>query len=248
MRCIRGVLLFLLLACAFKAFPQSSPESPSYSRKNTFGIAAEYSNDSSHILLGNAEQRKLLSFGADYSRRLWMNRIVNWQYLAELRPILFESDPVTKETDTITSPPPVATFTLESTQIGDCQPASISYSRVIDGVTYSGTIVDTCTRRWTFGQGLSPVGSQFNFLPFHRIQPVFSFLGGYMFSTKPIPTAVSGSWNFTFEIGAGVEIYRYKNRSIRAEYFVHHISNAFTADSNPGIDNGVLKIVYSFGR
>jgi hypothetical protein len=245
---IRCVALLWLLAFSLPTLAQSSAGSAVYSRANTFGIAVEYSNDSSHILLGNAEQRKLLSFGADYSRRLWMNRIVNWQYAAELRPVLLESDPVTHHTVTFTSPPPVTTITSDFNTIGACQAATGSSSTVINGVTYSNKFVDTCGRRWTFGQGLSPVGSQFNFLPFRMIQPVFSFLGGYMFSTKPIPVEEAGSWNFTFELGAGVEIYRHKNRSIRAEYLIHHISNASSASLNPGIDNGLLKVVYSFGR
>jgi hypothetical protein len=45
-----------------------------------------------------------------------------------------------------------------------------------------------------------------------------------------------------------VELYRDKTRSIRAEYRYHHISNHGTAEENPGIDNGLVQITYSFGR
>jgi hypothetical protein len=37
-------------------------------------------------------------------------------------------------------------------------------------------------------------------------------------------------------------------RSIQAEYRYHHISNHDTANANPGIDNGVFKLSYAFGR
>jgi opacity protein-like surface antigen len=69
-----------------------------------------------------------------------------------------------------------------------------------------------------------------------------------MYSTRPIPVPFAGSFNFTFDIGAGLELYRSKSRSVRAEYRFHHISNHDTANYNPGIDNGVLQITYAFGR
>jgi opacity protein-like surface antigen len=69
-----------------------------------------------------------------------------------------------------------------------------------------------------------------------------------MYSTRPIPLTMAGSFNFTFDLGAGVEIYQNKTRSIRVEYRYHHISNHDTAMENPGIDNGLLQVSYSFGR
>jgi opacity protein-like surface antigen len=69
-----------------------------------------------------------------------------------------------------------------------------------------------------------------------------------MFSTEPIPTANAGSFNFTFDLGAGIEMYRSKSQSVRAEFRYHHISNHDTAGENPGIDNGLFQVTYSFGR
>jgi opacity protein-like surface antigen len=69
-----------------------------------------------------------------------------------------------------------------------------------------------------------------------------------MYSTQPIPLAQAGSFNFTFDLGAGVEIYRSTTRSIRAEYRFHHISNHNTAMENPGIDSGLFQVSYAFGR
>jgi opacity protein-like surface antigen len=67
-------------------------------------------------------------------------------------------------------------------------------------------------------------------------------------STQPIPVQNAGSFNFTFDLGAGFQLYQSKSRSIRAEYRYHHISNHSTASANPGIDNGLLQVTYSFGR
>lgn len=85
---------------------------------------------------------------------------------------------------------------------------------------------------------------------------MFTALIGYMFSAQHIPVDSAGSFNYTFELGAGVELYHSRedsgsllgNRSVRAEYRYHHISNKHTADSNPGIDNGLVQITYAFGR
>ncbi len=69
-----------------------------------------------------------------------------------------------------------------------------------------------------------------------------------MYSTQPIPTQSAGSFNFTFDLGAGLEVYRSARTSIRAEYRYHHISNHNTATQNPGIDNGLFQVSYTFGR
>jgi hypothetical protein len=259
----------LLLPAAFVSGnvlnAQSHSDGAPFNRRNNFGVFGEYSNDSSHMLLGAAEQRKLLNFGFSYSRRLVAGRFVDFQYLVELRPVILESDPVThystKETVTLQGQPP-ETFRTQGNYatIQACQPSTLTITRPIEGPD-PGTDVFTATytcgaRKWTFGQGMSPVGIKLNFLPRHRLQPVFTGLGGYMFSTEPIPVSDAGSFNFTFEFGAGLEFYRsrrsstslFGNRSWRAEYRYHHISNHDTATENPGIDSGTLQVTYAFGR
>jgi hypothetical protein len=69
-----------------------------------------------------------------------------------------------------------------------------------------------------------------------------------MYSTQPIPVLNAGSFNFMFDFGVGVELFRSKTKSIRTEYRYHHISNHGTAIENPGIDNGLFQVTYSFGR
>jgi hypothetical protein len=229
---------------------QSSDANPFFARKNTFSIFGAYSNDSSHIFMGSAENRKLLEFGVAYSRRLFVDRIVNWQYNGELLPVALESDPVQVEVIHQTEPT-IETITFnEGTEAVTCTPRSNSYSFVNpNGVTYSGTQTFFCSgRQWNIGEAISPIGFQWNFLPRRKLQPFFTGHGGYMYSTKPIPVREAGSFNFTFDLGAGVELYRGKTRSIRAEYRYHHISNHGTAMENPGIDNGLFQVTYSFGR
>jgi opacity protein-like surface antigen len=252
---MRRLCLLLLLASLLPAsivstataFAQTKPPNPYYSRLNTYGFFTAYSNDSSHILLGIVEQRRLLEFGVSYSRRLWQGRVVNWQYNAELLPVALESDPLVTQVETLTSPFP-GTFTNTYAPIGACHKDSGSYSQTVDGVTYSYTYVNTCSRQWTIGEGMSPVGLQWNFRPRRKVQPFLIGHGGYMYSTRAIPIEGAGNFNFTFDFGAGLEFYRSKTRSIRAEYRYHHISNHDTASQNPGIDNGLFQVTYAFGR
>jgi opacity protein-like surface antigen len=69
-----------------------------------------------------------------------------------------------------------------------------------------------------------------------------------MFSTQEVPVPDAGSFNYTFEFGGGLEYYRTHNRSVRLEYQVQHFSNKQTADSNPGVDSGFIKLTYAYGR
>jgi opacity protein-like surface antigen len=245
------ILHFLaLMTGAATAWSQAPAESPYYARTNTFSIFSAYSGDSSHILLGDAENRMLLDFGVAYSRKLFLNRIVNWQYNGEILPVALESDPELQYVYYQTYP---STLTYDENLIqtsGHCVGGGNgTYTDSFFGVvTSSGTYTSSCTRRWTMGEGISPIGLQWNFLPRRKLQPFFIAHGGYMYSTQPIPVPEAGSFNFTFDVGAGFEIFRSKTRSIRAEYRYHHISNHDTASDNPGIDNGLFQLTYSFGK
>lgn len=246
--CLLIFLIPTLLACA--AIAQTKPENPYYARVNTFGIFTAYSNDSSHILLGEVENRKLLDIGLSYNRRILVGRIVNWQYSGEILPVALESDPTSTETIQYTEPKAYTLTYPEGATMISCVPTTTTYNFVEpNGTPVSYTTTDVCTgRRWTIGEAISPVGMQWNFLPRHTLQPFFTGHGGYMYSTQPIPINIAGSFNFTFDLGAGIELYRSKTRSIRAEYRYHHISNHETAGENPGIDNGLFQITYAFGR
>jgi hypothetical protein len=246
MRILSPAVAVAVLVGAMSLSAQSIPDDSNYSRKNTFGVFTAYSNDSSHILMGISEQRKLLNVGASYGRRLLENRTVNWQFSAEVMPVALESDPVIHQVVTFIPPSPFAGLTATYTlvPIAACKAGSGTISSGIVAYDY----VNTCGRRWTIGEAMSPVGFQWNFRPRRKLQPYFSAHGGYMFSTQTIPVASAGSFNFTFDFGAGVELYRTRRQSVRAEFRFHHISNRDTADQNPGIDNGLFQVAYTFGR
>lgn len=249
-----SLIVFLTLISATATAQATSPAaSPYYARTNTFSVFGAYSGDSSHILLGDAENRMLLDIGMAYGRKLHVNRIVNWQYNGEILPVALESDPNTHVVVNQTSPN-AATLTYDTVPSVSCATVTTPYILTLtdtngDTSTYSGTDTFSCNgRRWTIGEGLSPVGMQWNFRPRRKLQPIFIGHGGYMYTTQPIPVENAGSFNFTFDLGAGFELYRTQTRSVRAEYRYHHISNHDTATQNPGIDNGLFQVTYSFGR
>ncbi len=245
------ILLVILLASIAPAASDAQTMTDGagyYARTNSFGILGAYSWNSSHMVLGSAEKRKLINIGASYSRKLLLTRIVNWQYNAEILPVALEGDPLTRTVVEQTSPS-VTTLSFDGGPPVTCAPITETYSYSANGVVYSGTVSIFCHgRQWTMGEALSPVGMQWNFLPRHRLQPFLIAHGGYMYSTQPIPVVYAGSFNFTFDLGAGVELYDSRTRSVRLEYRYHHISNHDTADFNPGIDNGLLQFTYLFGR
>jgi len=195
-----------LLALASCAFAQH--ESAPYVRKNAFGVLFAYSNDSSHILFGQAEQRKLLNIGVSYSRKLIAGRIVNFQYEAEFLPIALESDPLIRAVVNQTEPTPVTTTRYGGAPIF-CAPLVFPFTYVRDGVTYSGVTTITChDRQWTMGTAMAPAGLQWNFLPRHRLQFFLVSHGGCMFSAQNIPVGEAGSFNFTVDAGGGIEYFR----------------------------------------
>ena len=226
---------------------QSPATLPGFGNRSAFSVLGGYSNDSSHILIGRSEQRKSLSFGGAYSRKVFATRLFDFQYLAEMRPVIVEGDPVTHSTAVYTFPQPATTTSVYVPTFA-CHTGSTNYTFTDQGTSYVYTITDSCSRRWTWGAGLSPIGIKVNFFRYRRLQPIFTSLGGCLFSSRAIPIPQASSANFTFEVGAGLELYYSTTRSIQAEYRYHHISNAYLATTNPGIDSGVLQISYSFGR
>ncbi len=222
---------------------------PYFARLNSFGFFAGYSNDSSHILIGLAEQRKLLNLGFTYGRRIRLNDKVDWQYSLEVLPVAIEGDPLTKVVVTQSTPQPMS-YTYYAAPVVFCGTYTDAYTvQLDDGFTYTGTEIASCGgRRWTMGEAITPIGFNWNFLPRERVQPLVSLHGGTMFSKSAIPISGAGWFNFTFSGGAGVEMFATRGRSIRLEFHVHHISNRDTANENPGIDNGLFQVTYLFGR
>lgn len=234
------------MAAAAQAAPAGDSEP--YSRKNTFAVFAEYANDSSHIVLGVSPNRKIGAIGATYERRLIDSRYVVWSYVATFRPFILNSDPSATVTQTIYVNGVSFGSTSASGVVLRCIPGTQTVPVSGGGGVETMTDVTTCGRQSTLAQGGSPVGFRLNFMPRRPLQFTVSSNCGYMFSTKPIPVPNAGAFNFTFEFGAGLEYFYRPHKSMRLEYLVQHYSDAYTAVSNPGVDSGLVKLTYAFGR
>lgn len=244
-----ALLLALMAASCAIICAQEQPNGPYFARVNSFGFFAGYSNNSRHIFLGLAEQRKLLNLGFTYGRRITLSDLMEWQYNLEVLPVALEGDPLTKVVVAQLTPQPM-NFTFYSGPVVICDTYSNAYTvQLENGSTSTGTETASCGgRRWTMGEAITPLGFDWNFRPRNKVQPLVDLRGGTMFSKNAIPVLGAGWFNFTFSGGAGVELFSTRRRSIRLEYRLHHISNRNIANVNPGIDNGMFQATYLFGR
>jgi opacity protein-like surface antigen len=247
--CVAGIGL-ALISCGAMA-----QQSDDFKGKNTWTVFTEYSNTSSHILMGAARDRKLVTLGGSYARTLWRSRVGDFSYLAEIRPMVWESDPMQTNNETYiqANPPQMNTIQFTEAVIDPCVAGTyyFTFTNSPPGggtQTVNETNVVTCGRRWSYAQAFSPIGIRQSFRPGKKIQPFLVGTVGYMYSSVPLPTEEAGSFNFAFDFGAGVEIFRTPRRSISLEYRFHHFSNKNTALQNPGVDNGVFKLSYNFKR
>jgi len=238
----------VVLGCLVFAGSMFAQQTDAFSRKNTWTVFAEYSNTSSHIVAGAARQRKLADLGFAYTRRVVRFWGTDLSYQIELRPVMFESDPlqITRYQFTpsgISSPSP-ASETQTTAVVSPCQPGSGKSIFPGETETYS----TTCGRQWTFGEGFSPFGFKYSMRTRHKIQPFLIGTLGYTYTSRPVPVSDAESFNFLIDAGAGVEVFRSKTKSIAVECRVHHFSNWDTAQANPGTDNVMYKVSYSFGK
>ena len=249
---IRKAGLCLLVAFTTCSVTRAQ-DTAAYSNRKVFSGFVEYSNDSSHMLLGYADGRKITALGASFERRSFLGSNVSGSWLAEVRPYMTVTDPTMtgfslkfpqqpsySGTVLFTSPVPVDT-PVKSTPM--------NVILVTQNQAYAGTATYLGGTRSTYVSGFSPLGYKLSAFPHRRMQPFVTGLGGFAISPRDIPVFNSSTFNFTFEAGAGVEIYQTHSRSIQLEYRYHHLGNTSSGSSaNPGIDSGVMKVSYSFGR
>jgi hypothetical protein len=245
-------LAVLFLACVSIVTAQTQPAAQSspapqtsaaddsaYTRLNSWAFFSEYAPNSSHMVLGVSENRKLVTAGAEWDRRIFRNDKVEFDWVIQVRPFALESDPVfigyeNTATHQIVIPAnPVRVVIVQHGLIP---------------LAGGATATQAYTHQWTYAGGLNPLGFKFNFRPQRRIQPVFTAIGGFLRSTRDIPVDGTSDFNFDFEFGVGIEAWLKNRRSVRVSWAFHHISNAYLSSFNPGIDQGLIQISYAFGR
>ena len=243
----------LLLSTPLHGQTGRGGESRSYAPRNSVAAFVEYSNSSSHIVLGDDRQRKFVGLALAYQRRLSANHWMAWNYSAEIRPVLVESDPTLDgQRITLTIDGKSKVYEERSPQQVPIENVNWYPDRTFSGTTLEG---DSFTevfhhelgRRWTYSPGVTPVCFSVHLLPERRLQPFLASTAGFIVSTRDIPEFQTSAFNFTFSFGGGVEWFRDHRRSWTVEYRMQHMSNKDIGYVNPGVDSQFVRVGYRFG-
>ena len=105
-------------------------------------------------------------------------------------------------------------------------------------------INDVRPTRYAFGA--APLGLQANFRPRKKIQPFIGTSGGFLFFNRRTPNYVGTRFAFTADVGGGVEFKLREKRAFIVGYKYYHISNGDRGFENPGFDNNVFYVGYTF--
>src|SRR5580698_2082607 len=105
-----GFACVLLLLFVTPAAITQTIDTTAYGGRQTFAAFFDYSNDSSHIALGTARDRKFTELGFQYEYRLKANRKITWKYTGEFRPLIAVRDVTTSAFVTLTTPVITETF------------------------------------------------------------------------------------------------------------------------------------------
>lgn len=241
---MKQLLLLAVLLIALGVADSRAQDLHTYSFRQSFSAFAEYSNTSSHIILGASQNRRFVALGLTFSRRLLHKHYADWHYTPEILPFVLIRDPVATQT-----------FLSSESSFSQTAPTGVAckagaYTVPADpaagfpGYTFS----QTCGTRWTYAGGISPLGQRINIAPRNRLQPFFVGNAGFLVSPRDIPVNNSSRFNFTFEFGGGFEFFRDHHHSWSAEYRIQHLSNDYTGYYNPGIDSQIVKLTYSLNR
>ena len=254
MKPLIAVLMFFVCVCG-----AMGQERGHFDPKTSYSVFAAYSNDSSHMMLGVSEDRRLFETGVDYSRRLGGRSIYSWRYQVEVIPLELLQNPKMTTTvinlllgDPTSSDFPTGTIQYSSLQQRRCTSSSGSGTYFTLGENGQAIPVGTftytsvCSHPWTYGGGVSPLGQKVNFLPHGRVQPYLAANAGFVAFAGTVPLYAATMFNFSFEFGGGVEWNVRAGHAWSLDYRYHHISNAGRGMANPGVDNGTFRLAHTF--
>lgn len=205
---------------------ESSNRSPRYSTKLGVGASkTEWSvwsgvsfESPAGTFIGVTRDREFFILSLQYGRRIIANRDVTLEYTVDFIPVAI----VTKN------------------------PKIDIHSRRV--FTDGGWIYIATGVSPVYGFGMSPVGFKFHFLQGRHARVFLSASGGFLAFAENVPHPDARKFNFTFDFGGGVQIWARSNWGVTLGYKLHHLSNANTADANPGLDASIFYIGISSFR
>jgi opacity protein-like surface antigen len=246
-------VLCVVRMLAIPAHAQTTGEQLYYAPLNSAAAFVEYSNSSSHIILGEDRQRKFAGLALAYQRRISATHWMAWDYSVEVRPILVESDPTLSGLRlTVTRGGKTTVSDGRFSQQTPIENVNLYHDETFSGTTpqghpFTGAFHNDLGRRWTYAPGVTPACFSVHILPARRIQPFLAATGGFLLSPRDIPEFKTSAFNFTFSFGGGMEWFRNHQRSWTVEYRVQHMSNKNIGSLNPGVDSQLIRVGYRFG-
>ena len=111
--------------------------------------------------------------------------------------------------------------------------------------TRRGTHIDVLEQRGrgpVYGFGANPLGLELLGPRVHSLRPYVGAAGGFLWFTRNTPEPEARRLNATFEAGGGLRVARGDHRSLLVGWKFHHLSNAWTAPYNPGLDGNVFYV------
>lgn len=97
-----------------------------------------------------------------------------------------------------------------------------------------------------YGAGLAPLGLQLR-VPLHdRLAVQAGGAAGGLWFTRAVPHGNARAFNYTLEWGGALALRLRERSGLQVGYKFHHLSNYYSASSNPGVDGHVFYAGYSF--
>jgi len=212
---------------------------------HSFGISSSYSPNSSHILIGEAYQRRTWTLGVEYTRLMYRSPHYRLDYEGSLTPFYLESDPAV-----IGSIYTVGGKSYITSQVPE-RVVSINHQPLIEVMMGNGKVAPLYAlygRENTYAASFAPFGMRVSALPRWPVQPSFALDLGFVVSSRDLPVALADQFNYMFALGPGVQLFTSPCASVRLDYLYRHISNAHQGYQNPGVDQGVFRLTLSRHR
>ena len=112
-------------------------------------------------------------------------------------------------------------------------------TQVVRGRPVTRVVSGYCSRR-VYGAGAMPLGVQLALPLAPQVRAFAAGNAGAVVFAENMPVPAARRFNFAFDFGGGVEIGTRRAGAVTLGYKLHHLSNAWTARSNPGVDHHVL--------
>ncbi len=241
-------LVFVILFVVFSPFHAFTQDSLKFDFKNSYGTTASFAPNSHHIFIGESEGRSITTSGFEFTHRIFEKFGVKFDYVANIEPYYRESDPTASQM--------VETF---NGKVYFSYTANPGIRTIVNPNGFGGydcsSLPPLCLSIYntpgpseiTYGFATTPLGVRAVMLPHHRIQPTFAANTGYVITERAIPIDGAAFVNYQLSLGPGIQVFTSKNTSLRGEYLFRHISNGGSS-IDPGIDQGVFRITFSYHR